>query len=53
MKRPLISIALCTYNGAAYLQQQLETLFTQTYSNIEIVVVDDCSTDNTWAILST
>ena len=52
MKKPLVSIALCTYNGAAYLEQQLETLLTQTYKNLEIVVVDDCSTDDTWNILT-
>jgi glycosyltransferase involved in cell wall biosynthesis len=48
---PLISVALCTYNGAKYLAQQLDTLVSQTYKNIEIVVVDDCSTDNTFTIL--
>jgi glycosyltransferase involved in cell wall biosynthesis len=52
MKEPLVSIALCTYNGAAYLEQQLQTLLAQTYQNLEIVVVDDCSTDNTWDILT-
>lgn len=52
MKNPLVSIALCTYNGAAYLPQQLDTLVNQTYTNIEIVVVDDCSTDDTYSILN-
>lgn len=48
---PLVSIALCTYNGATYLQQQLETLVGQTHPNIEIIAVDDGSTDDTVAIL--
>ena len=48
---PLVSIALCTYNGAENLAQQLDTLVNQTYRNLEIVVVDDCSTDDTYAIL--
>ncbi|GAB2985868.1 hypothetical protein GCM10027049_26280 [Mucilaginibacter puniceus] len=52
MENPLVSIALCTYNGAAYLSQQLDTLVNQTYPNIEIVVVDDCSTDDTYTILN-
>jgi len=49
---PLVSIALCTYNGAKYLADQLDTLVHQTYKGIEIVVVDDCSTDATVQILN-
>ncbi len=48
---PLVSIALCTYNGEKYLKEQLDSLVNQTYSNIEIVAVDDCSTDSTTDIL--
>lgn len=47
----LVSIVLATYNGEKYLAQQLESLFNQTYSNIEIIAVDDCSSDNTVKIL--
>lgn len=50
--RPLVSIALCTYNGGAYLSAQLYTLVNQTYPNIEIIAVDDCSTDDTVKILN-
>jgi len=49
--KPLVSIALCTYNGARYLTQQLETLIGQTYPNIEIIAVDDVSSDDTISIL--
>jgi len=52
MSAPLVSIALCTYNGAAYLNEQLQSLLAQTYANLEIVVVDDCSKDSTWEILT-
>lgn len=48
---PIVSIALCTYNGAKFLEEQLDSLVVQTYKNIEVVVVDDCSTDNTYNIL--
>jgi glycosyltransferase involved in cell wall biosynthesis len=51
MSLPLISIVLCTYNGEAFLRQQLDSLLAQTYPNLEIVVCDDCSTDGTRAIL--
>lgn len=48
---PLVSIAMCTYHGERYLQEQIDTLLGQTYPNIEIVAVDDASTDNTVNIL--
>lgn len=50
---PLISIALCTYNGAKYLNEQLTSIVNQTYPNIEIVIVDDGSVDDTIAIIQT
>lgn len=48
---PLISVALCTYNGEDFLKEQLDSILNQTYPRLEIVVVDDCSTDSTWSIL--
>jgi glycosyltransferase involved in cell wall biosynthesis len=48
---PVISIALCTYNGAMYLRDQLESLLNQTYSYLEILVLDDASDDATVSIL--
>jgi len=47
----LISIAMCTYQGEAFLATQLESLLAQTWKNIEIVVVDDGSTDATVTIV--
>jgi glycosyltransferase involved in cell wall biosynthesis len=49
--RPLVSIALCTYNGERFLRKQLDSLLAQTHRPLEIVVTDDGSTDATWAIL--
>jgi glycosyltransferase involved in cell wall biosynthesis len=51
MDASLVSIALCTYNGGKYLRQQLDTLVNQNYPNLEIIVVDDGSTDDTLQIL--
>lgn len=48
---PLVSIAMATYNGAAYLEEQMSSLLAQTYPETEIVVSDDGSTDGTWALL--
>lgn len=41
----LVSIVVTSYNHAEFLQQRVESLLAQTYPNIEILVVDDCSTD--------
>jgi glycosyltransferase involved in cell wall biosynthesis len=51
MKQNLISIAMCTYNGERFLEQQLQSIIKQTYENLEIVIVDDSSTDNTLSII--
>lgn len=51
MQQPLISILLCTYNGASFLEEQMLSILNQTYSNIEIIISDDASTDNTQDII--
>lgn len=51
MKNGLVSIALCTYNGERFLKEQLDSLIDQTYHDLEIIIVDDCSTDDTLAII--
>ncbi|MCX7680010.1 MAG: glycosyltransferase family 2 protein [Spirochaetes bacterium] len=48
---PRVSIAMATYNGEKYLREQLDSLYNQTYKNIEVVVCDDCSHDGTAEIL--
>lgn len=51
LKSPLITIAMATYNGDKYLKKQLDSIYAQTYKNIEVIVTDDCSTDSTIDIL--
>ncbi|MGA0558492.1 glycosyltransferase family 2 protein [Larkinella sp. VNQ87] len=51
LTQPTVSVALCTYNGAAYLDTQLQSLLTQTRLPDELVVCDDDSTDQTSEIL--
>lgn len=46
MNKPLISIILPIYNVEAYLPTCMESIFNQTYSNLEIIMVDDGSKDN-------
>jgi glycosyltransferase involved in cell wall biosynthesis len=48
---PLISVALCTYNGERYLAEQLDSLLAQSYRHFEVIAVDDGSTDGTAALL--
>lgn len=49
--KPNISIALTTYNGARFLQEQLDSIYNQTMPPDEVVVCDDGSTDETITIL--
>jgi glycosyltransferase involved in cell wall biosynthesis len=46
-----ISVAMCTYNGERYLQQQLDSIFSQEYLPEELVICDDGSTDATVSII--
>ena len=43
----LISVVIPTYNASKYIQSAIESVLDQTYKNYEIIVVDDCSKDNT------
>lgn len=47
MSRPTVSIVIATYNQIDYLPECIESCLAQTYSNIEIVITDDASTDGT------
>ncbi len=51
-KPPRISILMATYNGAAFVRQSISSLLAQTCRDFELIVVDDCSTDATPAILA-
>ncbi len=48
---PLVSIAMCTFNGALHLREQLESLLAQDWPRLEIIAIDDASSDETPKIL--
>lgn len=50
--RPLVTIIVPNFNHADYLTQRLESIFSQTYDNFEVILLDDQSTDNSLTILS-
>ncbi len=51
-EEPLVSIVVAVYNGALTIGNTLQSILNQTYQNMEIIVVDDASTDNSREIIS-
>lgn len=47
MYNPLVSVIVITYNSAKYVLETLESIRVQSYQNIELIISDDCSKDNT------
>lgn len=52
MNHPLVSVVLCTYNGDRFVAEQLESICRQNYPHLEIIIVDDSSTDGTFELLT-
>ncbi|GAB3938607.1 glycosyltransferase family 2 protein [Mucilaginibacter myungsuensis] len=48
---PLVSIIIPVYNREKLVARAIDSAIGQTYKNVEVVVVDNCSTDNTWEVL--
>ena len=47
---PLVSIVISNYNYGNYIAEAIKSCFAQNYPNIEVIVVDDVSTDNSIAV---
>ena len=52
MKEPLITVGIPSYNHATFLAEALDSVTKQTYSNLEIIIVENSSTDHTDEVLS-
>jgi len=52
MKSPLVTVIVPAYNASDYISETIESIVNQTYANLEIIVVDDGSTDNTKEIVN-
>ena len=51
MNRPIISVIVPAYNVESYILKCIESILSSTFGDIEVIVIDDCSTDNTLKIL--
>jgi len=46
IKGPLVTVYITNYNYGKYIEKSINSVINQTYKNIEIIIIDDCSNDN-------
>lgn len=51
MRQPLFTVAVITYNSGKWLQQTLDSILSSTYQDFELIVSDDCSSDDSWELI--
>jgi len=51
MDNPKISVLMPAYNTEKYIGEAIESILNQTFKDFEFIIIDDCSTDNTWEII--
>ena len=51
MSSPLVSVNMVVYNGEKFIAEAIRSILNQTYSNFELIIVNDASTDSTEKII--
>lgn len=51
VKTPLISVVMPNYNAGPHLRESIKSILDQTYKNLEFIIIDDASTDESWSII--
>jgi glycosyltransferase involved in cell wall biosynthesis len=51
MNLPLVTIIVPNYNHAKYLPARMDSILNQTFQDFEVIILDDCSTDNSWTVI--
>lgn len=49
---PKVSVLTSVYNGLPYLRESIDSILKQTYTDFEFIIIDDCSTDESWKVLT-
>lgn len=52
LENPLVSVIIPNFNHGKYLTKRIDSVINQTYSNIEVIILDDCSIDNSLKIIN-
>ena len=52
IENPLISVLLSVYNDDKNIKKSIDSILSQSYKNIELLIIDDCSTDKTYEIIN-
>ena len=52
MNKPLVTVGIAVYNHESYIKQCLESVLDQDYANIEVIIIDDGSSDDSVAVMS-
>ena len=50
---PVVSVVMACWNGERFLRESTDSVLNQTFKDLELLIIDDCSTDGSWALIET